>query len=56
MTAPIALIGALDEEIQAYLDQLQEQRILQWNSIRFYQGLLFGQAVVAKALYLKPWA
>ena len=46
MTAPIALLGALDEEIQAYLDQLKDQRILQWNSIRFYQGILFGQAVV----------
>ena len=46
MTAPIALIGALDEEIQAYLDQLQEPQVMQWNSIRFYHGLLFGQAVV----------
>jgi adenosylhomocysteine nucleosidase len=46
MTAPIALIGALDEEIQAYLDQLQEPQVMQWHSVRFYQGLLFGQAVV----------
>jgi 5'-methylthioadenosine/S-adenosylhomocysteine nucleosidase len=46
MNTPIALIGALDEEIQAYLDELQDQRILQWNSICFYQGVLFGQDVV----------
>ena len=46
MTAPIALIGALDEEIQAYLDQLENTQTTQWNAIRFYEGTLFGQGVV----------
>ena len=46
MTAPIALIGALDEEIQAYLDQLAHTKTTQWNSLTFYEGSLFGQSVV----------
>ena len=46
MTAPIALIGALDEEIKAYLDQLAHTKTTQWNSLTFYEGSLFGQSVV----------
>jgi adenosylhomocysteine nucleosidase/adenosylhomocysteine/aminodeoxyfutalosine nucleosidase len=46
MKSPIAIIGALDEEIQAYLEVMQEQTFVQWNAIRFYQGQLFGQEVV----------
>lgn len=46
MTAPIALIGALDEEIQAYLDQLAHTKTTQWNALTFYEGTLFGQSVV----------
>ena len=46
MTAPIALIGALDEEIQAYLDQLSHTKTTHWNALTFYEGTLFGQSVV----------
>ena len=46
MTAPIALIGALDEEIQAYLDQLSHTKTTHWKALTFYEGTLFGQSVV----------
>lgn len=45
-TSPIAIIGAMDAEIQEYLHHLEDMKEEAWNHFVFYHGLLEGKNVV----------
>jgi len=46
----IGIIGAMDEEIKLFLENLEETQKIEWNDFVFYLGKIFGlEAVVVKA-------
>ncbi len=45
-TKRIAIIGALNEEIQELLTHLSNRKEKSWNEITFHEGILFGRDVV----------
>jgi 5'-methylthioadenosine/S-adenosylhomocysteine nucleosidase len=46
MTQPIAILGALEAEIEALKAVMQDCKAAAWQQTTFYEGLLFGQRVV----------
>jgi len=46
MTSPIAILGALEAEIEALKAAMQDCKVVTWQRTTFYEGLLFGQRVV----------
>lgn len=45
-TRRIAIIGAMDEEIKALTDQLEDKRIIPWAFTTLYEGKLFNKDVL----------
>lgn len=46
MTQPIAVIGAMDEEIEVFKSHLELSREEQWHELTFYLGKLWGREIV----------
>lgn len=46
MTSPIAILGALEAEIEALKAAMHDCKAVSWQQTTFYEGLLFGQRVV----------
>jgi 5'-methylthioadenosine/S-adenosylhomocysteine nucleosidase len=42
----IGIIGALDEEINAFLDHLENKKETKWNGFTFFEGEILGKKVV----------
>lgn len=45
-TSRIAIMGALDEEVQELLNHLSDRTEKKWKGITFHEGILFGKEVV----------
>ena len=46
MTSKIAIIGAMGEEIQIYLDNVSILKEDKWNTYTFYHGMIYNHEVV----------
>lgn len=46
MKQPIGIIGAMTEEIDIYLKNLQDKKEHKWNIFTFYEGTMHGKNVV----------
>lgn len=46
MKQPIGIIGAMTEEIDVYLKNLQDKKENKWNIFTFYEGTMRGKTVV----------
>jgi adenosylhomocysteine nucleosidase len=46
MTSPIAILGALEAEIEALKAAMSDCKAVSWQHTTFYEGMLFGQQVV----------
>lgn len=44
--SPIGIVGAMDEEISAFLSKLDTVKESSWNHFRFFEGTLEGKEVV----------